>query len=200
MTSKLLCTGQSTATSYHFRSPTDTGWAICTVNECTGELCITSDYGEFSYRWHVGTFGECQTLTKFIANGDVDYLARKLCPPARRQVFSAVKSIAMIRKLLCERRLRDGRMEARARRSCRHVNPERLYKSLARQVWDELGLLEACGNSADLFFERLWDDARLNGIIDGPSEDVMGFDQTHEDKALRELILPALVEACRVAS
>jgi hypothetical protein len=61
----------STATAYRFVF-SEMGWAIFTVNDETGEFQITSDWGNYSYRWMVGQQGKNldgtnKTLTEFLA-------------------------------------------------------------------------------------------------------------------------------------
>jgi hypothetical protein len=47
------------------------GWAIFTLNDDTGEFTMTSDWGDYAHRWHVGRQGAKDgthvTLTEFLA-------------------------------------------------------------------------------------------------------------------------------------
>lgn len=245
---KLILTTTHTATTYSFRAePGQFGWACCTVNDDTGELLITSDWGSWSHRWsadprHLGA----PTLTAFIGGrSGVDYLARKLQNEGTNgRRWSAEATAAALRRRLCERRLEDGRAQIENRlepedmpdgKPLRHlvepigrytadglpiysdrmpaeyrngrpwkINGE-LYESLpyltrdaARQLWDAIGeLANEVGGSADLFYDRVW---QIDGFTDYVTRELFEYgetEQTPEDKALRELVLPALIEACR---
>src|SRR4051812_34587228 len=81
----LKLTGTSSGTAYHFRPTDSMGWAICTVNDATGELQIMSDWGDWSYRWTVRALGPgsdtAEPLTRFLADPGHkhdNYLADKL--------------------------------------------------------------------------------------------------------------------------
>jgi hypothetical protein len=72
-----------TAKAYRFRFKEAFGWAIFTINDATGEFSIQSDYGNWSYRWHVGSnLGTVddrdRTLTEFLATAGPDYIINKL--------------------------------------------------------------------------------------------------------------------------
>jgi hypothetical protein len=98
------------ATTYSFRGETR-GWALCTVNDQTGELIITSDWGSWSYQWspqpsHLGH----ATLTHFIGDrAGPDYIADKLLGRRGSYVFSAPETTKHLRKRLCEVRWKDGK-------------------------------------------------------------------------------------------
>jgi hypothetical protein len=96
----------STATTYRFVSSEQLGgWACCTVNDATGELTITSDWGNWGHRWHVDHLGR-PTLTAFIGDrGGGDYLANKLLRGDGWR-FSAEKTTQELRRRIVERRLR----------------------------------------------------------------------------------------------
>lgn len=219
-------------------------WALCTVNDATGELLITSDWGNWSHRWNTDprSLGH-PTLTAFIGErGDVDYLARKLQREGRGGLaFSAGATVKELRRLLCERRLEDGRERLENRldpeedmpggvplshlsgrydenglpiishrmpagyRSGRpwdihgdHYKPLMyLDRDVARRIWDQLGeLADEVGTSCDLFFERI---QHIDGVSDYITDEPwhhIATEQTPEDRALRDIVLPALIESC----
>jgi hypothetical protein len=189
MMGKLELKSTSTAaTTYHFLTAGDgwRSWALCTVNDVTGELLITSDWGNWSYRWNTDTLG-CPTLTAFIGGRDaVDYIARKLQGRHGGQRFSAERTIAAWRRMLRERRAEVG-----------HTRDHKLTRALAREIWDALGdAADDCGQSADLFLARVYEiDGFTDHVDDTPYESIE-TEQTPEDRSLRDLILPALIAAC----
>ncbi len=113
---KLVLSSETTAVTYSFvgRTASDgfKSWALCTVNDATGELGILSDWGSWSYRWHASpeSLG-ARNLTTFLGDRtSVDYLARKLQREGHSAYrFSARKTAAALRDLLLVRRLEDGR-------------------------------------------------------------------------------------------
>ena len=119
----LALTGVSTAgVTYHFRPMIagELGWALATVNDATGELTIQSDWGDFTYRWHVGsnlgTVGDRnRTLTEFIADrephwpGHCEYLADKLTARSDRSHFDSYKTVDAMQRDLAQKRLAWGR-------------------------------------------------------------------------------------------
>jgi hypothetical protein len=169
-------------------------WALCTVNDATGELLITSDWGSWSHRWNTNPSAlGAETLTEFIGRGSIDYLACKLQREDRAgQRWSADATVKTLRRLLCGRRLADGRDR---RKACQPLQLKRWH---ARDIWDQIGaLVDGVGDSAALFYERAC-------MIDGFSEFVTRepweygeTEQTPEDRALRDSVLPALIAACR---
>ena len=105
------------ATTYSFVTKGDgfRSWALCTVNDVSGELVITSDWGSWAYRWHASpkTLGAVN-LTAFLGDrGSVDYIARKLCRDSHR--FSPEGTARELCKLLVARRLKDGREQLEGR-------------------------------------------------------------------------------------
>lgn len=246
-TPKLVLTSAKAASiTYSFVTEGDPGdfrsWALCTVNDQTGELLITSDWGSWSHRWHASPEAlGAPTLTAFIGTrGDVDYLARKLqCEGRESTRFSEEKTAHALRRLLRERRLRDGREQLGRRLEPEDYDGGRIpnhlmdryteaglpifsYREIAsptwqdplrkerlpyltaeaaRVLWDEIGeTIGECGASTDLLFDRL---LRLSGFVeyvtDEPWNHVM-TEQTPEDRALRDIVLPALIEACKDAT
>lgn len=186
------------ARTYSFRGEHAT-WASCTVNDATGELLITSDWGNWSHRWDPspGALG-APSLTAFIGTrGNVDYLARKLqgggTTSGRR--FSAEATARALRRLVCERRLEDGRRNA--------GQTPRLARSTmtdidARRIWGQIGeVADKYGYSADLFFDRVQDIDGFAHFVAADPWEYTETEQTAEDRALREHVLPALIAACR---
>lgn len=181
-------TNRSTANTYHFRSPPGAtawasrgGWALCTVNDVTGELLIQSDWtGTCGYRWNIDHLGH-PSLTDFLAQdrgGYYGYLIGKLLPVERRERFSPEATVKQMR-----RRVLDAR---------RCLDIDRL---LARQIWNALGELTGFEDSRD-FLTYLNSDTDYCEHFYDIYEDLRE-EPTSEAKALATIILPALVDACR---
>jgi hypothetical protein len=238
----VLKSAKSSAVTYSFETEGDgfKSWALCTVNDMTGELLITSDWGSWSHRWNASPSAlGYPTLTAFIGDrADVDYLARKLQREGRGgQVFSTRGTARVLRRLLCERRLNAGRCQLENRLepddfvdgkplprlrdrytdgglplySGKTVLAPNYYErdrteqlpyltaEVARRLWDAVdGLADALDRSnGDLFYERVMSiDGFAEYVTDEPWE-YGQTEQTVEDKALRDIVLPALIEACR---
>lgn len=202
--SKLELTATLTAaTTYSFHTAGGgwRSWALCTVNDETGELLITSDWGNWSHRWDTGSLGS-PSLTAFIGDRDaVDYIACKLQGRLGGQRFSAERSVAAWRRALCERRLEVGRREIRDLRWGTEWTHRdlRLTRALAREIWDALGdTADEHGGSADLFLEHVYEIRGFTEHVDDTPYESLETEQTPEDRALRDLILPALIDACRM--
>lgn len=73
-----------------------------------------------------------------------------------------------------------------------------LTRDTARRLWNALGeRANGASPSADCFFARLLE---IEGFVDYVTEAPWEWyvtEQTSEDRALREIILPALIQACR---
>lgn len=231
----VLKSAKAAATTYSFETEGEgfKSWALCTVNDHTGEVLITSDWGSWSHRWPASpeALGHA-TLTEFIGTrADVDYLARKLQKEGRNgMVFSAQKTAHELNRLLCARRLEHGReqLEYRlepedwGRQRDRYTEaglplfshrsvPAPTWRDLtrterlpyltaekARELWDAIESLgNECDRSSDLFWERL---PAISGFTDYVTDEPWEHgqtEQTFEDKALRDIVLPALIEACK---
>lgn len=200
------------ATTYEFVVPSPLGgYALCTVNDGTGELLITSDWGHWAYQWspRPSSLG-AESLTAFIADREAaDYIADKLQGRRGSRQFSAELTAKALCHLIAERRLRDGReamthtgLEIELRATRRGGNP--LSANKARELVDEIDEI-ACDlgtyvNGGDLFLERLCrvlDQHRAHHVIEEPWE-YLEYEQTYADRVLREAIVPALVAACKV--
>jgi hypothetical protein len=201
------------------------GWASCTVNDVTGELLITSDWGNWSHRWdpRPSCLG-APSLTVFIATrGDVDYLARKLqLDDGSGQRWSSAATAAALRRELCRQRLKEGRDQLQhwlesdngekelPLFSNRYVDaptwndPHRkerfpyLTRGTARQLWSAIGgIANEIRGSADLFYERV---LQIDSFEDYVTEEPWQYHETEQalgDLLLRESVLPALITACR---
>src|SRR4029077_19582528 len=144
---------------------------------------------------------------------------------ARR--FSAAATSAALRRQLCARRLKDGREQLESRLepdesaidyneeglplfSYRYVaaptwnDPDRqerlpyLTRDTARRLWVAIGhLMDVIPYNADLFYERA---LQIDSFTDYVTEDPWEYgktEQTPGDRALREIVLPALIAVCR---
>ena len=204
---------KSTATTYRFKvaegSVDRSGWACCTVNDATGELSITSDWGNWAYRWNVQHLGrgsdqKVVTLTYFLSDRtSYDYLACKLCNRDEENQFDGDKTLAACREALL--RARRNWMNTDERLWLRETHrfaddQEPLDKDLARQLWDEdLPSLcrdaECSGCPGDRFVEGFFG---LNGAV-WLTKEPWGLIRTspsHAYLVLRDAILPALSAAC----
>lgn len=211
----------TSSTTYEFRVVGDLGWALCTVNDGTGELLITSDWGNWTNLWCASPHAlGAATLTHFIAERNaVDYLADKLLGRRGSSEFDVEGTVAYFRKQICTRRLADGqernsrlrgygdeRDQAIAIRNGyldkSYGGREYLTASAARYLWDEI---ESLGNDVSddgspstltLFVERFCQLGNYQLISEEPWEECQTR-ETHSSKILRLTILPALVGACR---
>jgi hypothetical protein len=171
----------STATTYGFNTePRSYGWALCSVNDQTGELNVVSDWGNWAHRWNVHHLG-APSLTHFIGGrspGSFNYLADKLTSYEEQHRFCPEKTVAAWRGDVIARR-RDGGLDA----------------DTARQLWDDLGETASVEHYDD-FVARFWDiDNRDALFSDSPSEHIR-TEPTGAYRVLLERIIPALVEAC----
>lgn len=162
---------------FRFTASSPFGWAICTVNDATGELAVQSDWGSWCYRWHVESLGK--PLTNFLASANANYVADKLAHE-QANAFDGPLTVAALRKRLCNERLQEG-------------TP--LTKERARELWNELEMLEHCSGFDDLhaaFFAI--EDCEL--ITDEPWNYTRTA-PTHAYNVLMHGIVPALSRACR---
>ena len=75
-----------------------------------------------------------------------------------------------------------------------------LTRDIARSLWRAIGETADSVSSPDLFFERI---LQIEGFSDYVTEEPWECsvtEQTSRDRALREIVLPALIRACRDAS
>lgn len=223
---KFVLTRTSTATTYHFKidDPREPfGWALCTVNDGTGELLITSDYGNWSHRWsanphHLGR----PTLTHLIGeSAGCDYLASKLMKREERELFDARETAKHLQRILCEQRLEQGRAlidwyrdeEPEDRVDVGGDWPERGGGIELREVWvygrrERWPLTKATARTLFREIGALRDHMHVDGFIEA-FNDIEGHEWITEEPwhelrhrpdtsylVLRDGILPALVEAC----
>ena len=99
--------------TYHLRPRDgDRGeWALATVNDETGELAISSDWGNWTFRWNTAHLGR-PSLTHFIADrdpGHCEYLADKLSSREEREIFDVDETVRHMQRVLCAARLTWGR-------------------------------------------------------------------------------------------
>lgn len=191
---KLKLARTSMAISYSFQREDGLhgDWAICTVNDATGELSIQSDWGNWSHRWgtdpkHLGS----PTLTAFIADrSSCHYLADKLSPSEGRQaarMFDAEATIAEFRGMVLERRREDAH-RTRGRGGF-------LDRETARHLWDELGRLNH--DNADEFLRGFYEIEDASKFISEEPYHLLASCPTPAYLVLLHGILPALVETIR---
>ena len=179
---KLQFTGSSSAVSYHFRS--SHGWAICTVNDTTGELSIQSDWGSWQHRWssdpkHLGA----PTLTAFLRDRKaVDYLYDKLHYGRTRGKFDAEETIKALRQHMLE----DRDM----------TEEQILADDQFRDAWEEIEELDGCTTGDE--FLHAWHDRLSQETRDAITDEPWDFLRDIEpwpSVILREAILPAFIAA-----
>jgi hypothetical protein len=172
----LKLTAIMTAKSYSFRGEHGV-WAICTVNDGTGELLILSDWGSWSHRWNIAHLGK-PTLTEFIADvSGVDYLSDKLHYGRTREVFDPEASVAALRARLLERQ---------------EVTSREDLSPLDQEAWDELAALET-EVSREMFSDHL-PASTFDRITSEPWEWYV-HKEPAASRILRTAILPALIAA-----
>ncbi len=186
---QLTLASQSTATAYRFEGADGShwnGWAICTVNDATGELAIQSDWGVWAFRWsadpkHLGA----PSLTHFIGG-------RKMCHYLADKLTS---------------RHGDGEQQARERfspeatvkswgeRIAERWKDERITREERREIGRELRDLRHVDDLRD-FIDR-WHQIEGHDKIfaDSPWEYIQ-HEPTTTYMVLLHGILPALVTAC----
>jgi hypothetical protein len=192
----MTLTNTSLATSYHLRSVHRAGqwgggWAICTVNDTTGELSIQSDWGSWSYRWHTAHLGPRRgqadarpmTLTEFLGERAVDgrhYIADKLTSGehSERWRFSPEKTVADLRGRILE---------------MRRTNSIGVW--FARDVWDALGEIEHTDDVRD-FVSHYYDIEHITDVFHHVIENGLREEPTSSYLVLLDVIVPALIAAC----
>ena len=211
MTTSLRLTGRGTAEVYMFRpvhadGTPDFGWAICTVNDASGELLITSDRGNFAHRWNVAALGK-PSLTHFIGDfatykdrGRFDYLASKLLggrDGARE--FCPKRTTAALQQRILERRREDGHRPPNDLGGFVSRRARILSRWIARDLWDTLDelatdLAPSRGAQAQaLYWERLPDE--MHNFFSDFYDDARTV-PTAEYENLCNFILPAIAAAC----
>lgn len=179
----------TSARTYHFQS-TETlgGWALCTVNDTTGELLIVSDWGNWANLWNPKHLGR-PSLTHFIADRNTyDYLANKLLGKSA-WVLDADATVAKWRQCLVEQRLCEGR-----RVTLRH-DREPLTARRAREIWEDLGSLFEDERDESIFIEHAMQIDGIEWISKELWESTVHC-YSHEYKVLVDFLLPALAKAC----
>lgn len=185
----------TSARTYFFRSVHELGgWAYCTVNDATGELLITSDWGNWAHLWDPTHLGS-PSLTCFIANRKgYDYLASKLLGTDGAWVIDADATIKKWRSRLCHKRLEQGREGAD---TAPYLPRERrLDAYLAREIWHSLGSLFDDERDESIFIDHA---LRIEGfthwITSEPWEEIVhGYSAPY--RLLVSFLLPALAAAC----
>lgn len=148
--SRLRAQSVSQAVSYRFVFEAE-GWAIFTLNDATGELLITSDWGNYGYRWDA--LGN-RTLHQFLAEKgqdqwDCHYIIGKLRNGTNSKNLEDVVD--------CEKTRAKVSEEIRRARSKRSITA-----GFARELWEQMERWA----EADFNHEALEDD--LAGFLSDP--------------------------------
>lgn len=211
------------ATTYHLHVNKPLGaFALCTVNDTTGELSVSCDWGRWSYQWSTtpANLG-APTLTAFLARcKDPDYVMRKLTSSEERSVFDPEKTVKNMLRTLAEHRLSWARrhrpygwdcpsytsddIDAYALRISARDPYDTYYGEVcaltrgeARRIANALQELDDC-TSADVFLERYFQIDGYTHVCDEPyNADVMAFETSRTVRLLVESILPAFFTALR---
>lgn len=193
-------TGQSRPVTFHFYTTKESekdfrygwGWMIATINDRTGELIISSDWGHWAHRWHVDALGSSpwnrhatSSLMEFIGHYATysdkyrfEYLAGKLSTPEEKREFDPEKTVASLRQQIIDLR-----------------KDEQLTRSAARELWDELGDLEHERDMRE-FVDGVYriDRDLLKPLGFDPCEDLHTSPSTKYE-VLVSAVLPAVCEA-----
>jgi hypothetical protein len=180
----------TSARTFHFQSAEALGgWALCTVNDTTGELLVMSDWGNWTHRWNPKHLGS-PTLSHLIAERNTyDYLANKLLGKHDCWMLDADATVAKWRQILVAQRLCEGRRER-----SRH-DREPLTAVRAREIWEALGSLFEDEHDESIFIEHAMQIDGIEWISEEPWESTV-HRYSHEYKVLVDFLLPALAKAC----
>lgn len=208
----LKLTGTSPATAYHFRPAVSNGcgWAICTVNDATGELQIMSDWGDWSYRWNVSALGPDSStgepLTRFLADPGHKhdhYLADKLTSSDRskRESFDGEQTVEALREHLVDLFKQDDlRVTVLGNIFASPLEPEgrdRRRRMTGREfaaLYKALAELEHIDDPRD-FVDAFEGIGHHESLSDEPWDFFMRS-PTSSYLVLLRTIIPALVDAC----
>jgi hypothetical protein len=165
----------STSLTIHATFESFGGWATFVIDDAQGTLSITSDWGDWAYRWGRGShLGSSPELSEALAGGigrDYDYCARKLTAGSATVFDEDATRKAMRKHVLDERR--RGAID-------RHH---------ARAAWEESG---GEFSNEDAFFHLLERSPDLSEALG----DEPWFFVRHADSprflTLREFLLPFL--------
>jgi hypothetical protein len=180
----LAHTRTTTATTYTLRPVDDRRgyWAHCTVNDVTGELQITSDFGNWAHSWYIPHTGK-SSLTEFIATRDRDhcnYLADKLTSGEARKgarEFDAERTAHEFKRHAAEA-YKDGRLSI----------------GQLRNMCDDLAQIADATDERE-FVDRFFHIDDHWKIHEEPWE-CLKYNPAHSYLVLMHRILPALVSAC----
>lgn len=186
----LALVSRSVATTYSFR-PQDGGsggWALCTVNDSTGELAIQSDWGQWAYRWHATpeSLG-APTLTAFLGQrGSADYIADKLTSKTgdgdrmARYQFDSYGTVRELRKIAGARYGNKKIDKVECAAFCRDFDQLKGIASSDRFIEEYFKI-----DGYEIICEEPWDECQQ--------------EHTNSYLVLLHSIVPALITACRTS-
>ena len=153
------------------------GWATYVIDDDQGTLSITSDWGDWAYRWGRGKWIGVDPPDLSLAlktRFDIDYVANKLDP--NRQAFSWDKTQKELHRLIAQAR-RKGE----------------LSKEDARDAWDSLNY--------DLHFEEMLSTIHEHSVLNSLFGDDTYYSAEYVDTSrfisLKQVVLPALKKILR---